>query len=333
MTTLFARAGRAVECLRRRVTLIVTTGRYVNARADPAAAAHSQRGSLSAARAIATFFRSSLRSSLRGAVVVLAALGPAPEDPAQVTSCVASGMQGQARPGALLLLVTAVVAAPVPPPAAKCNATIHTDHSIGGRWSTIKTVAGPSSVEACCAACIADSACTSFVLHSSCMLKSDNTDLHAKDRNTAGVVRGAVPPPGPPPAPTPTPAPPAPKPAPPPGPAAALAWADSFGSHMVLQQLPAPTVVWGFAPPGAKVSVQRLAGSAGTAEASATNTTAADGVWWVTMPGLCAGNETFKFKATISGSSAIEMDDVVYGDVWVCKFTLYQEKTTHDTIP
>jgi hypothetical protein len=25
---------------------------------------------------------------------------------------------------------------------------------------------------------------------------------------------------------------------------------------MVLQQLPAPTVVWGFAPPGAKVSVQ-----------------------------------------------------------------------------
>jgi sialate O-acetylesterase len=91
---------------------------------------------------------------------------------------------------------------------------------------------------------------------------------------------------------------------------------------MVLQQLPAPTVVWGFAPPGVKVSVQRLPGARHTAGASASNTTAADGVWWVTMPGLPAGNKSFKFKASTGGDSLlaaeIEMDDVVYGDVWVC---------------
>ena len=139
----------------------------------------------------------------------------------------------------------------------------------------------------------------------------------ATPTSPAGVVRGAVPPP--PPGPSTQPGPSSERPGPAAAALAALAWADSIGSHMVLQQLPAPTVLWGFASPGARVSVQRLNGSAGTASTIAANTTAADGVWWVTFPGLNAGNETFKFEATTSSSSAtIEMDDVVYGDVWLC---------------
>ena len=117
-----------------------------------------------------------------------------------------------------------------------------------------------------------------------------------------------------------------------------LAWADSYGSHMVLQQLPAPTVLWGFAAPGTQVSVWRLPGSSGTGAANATNVTGADGVWWVQMEGRPAGNETFSFKASgsnvrsnasvaaarghiqveHSADASIQMDDVVYGDVWVC---------------
>jgi len=113
-------------------------------------------------------------------------------------------------------------------------------------------------------------------------------------------------------------------PPPPPAHPAGLAWADSFGSHMVLQQLPAPTVLWGFAPPGVAVSAQRLPGSSGTpASENSSNTTGADGVWWLTLPGRPAGNETFAFRATAatsggSSAAAIEMEDVVYGDVWVC---------------
>lgn len=115
-------------------------------------------------------------------------------------------------------------------------------------------------------------------------------------------------------------------------------WADSYGSHMVLQQLPAPTVLWGFAAPGTQVSVRRLPGSRGTGAANATNVTGPDGVWWVQMEGRPAGNETFTFKARRSkgrsnasvaaaqehvqvtqlADASIQMDDVVYGDVWVC---------------
>ena len=89
----------------------------------------------------------------------------------------------------------------------KCNATIHAGFSIGG--NAIKSVPA-STIAACCAACTADAQCTSFVLHGSCMLKRDNTYLHAKHGNTAGVVRGSVPPPAPPgpPKPAPPPAPP-----------------------------------------------------------------------------------------------------------------------------
>ena len=101
-----------------------------------------------------------------------------------------------------------------------------------------------------------------------------------------------------------------------------VAWADSFTSHMVLQQLPSPTVLWGFAPPGATVHVHRAVGSAGTPAATGTNTSDSDGVWWIALPGLQAGNETFAFSGNASSSGQTltlnALEDVVYGDVWLC---------------
>ena len=91
---------------------------------------------------------------------------------------------------------------------------------------------------------------------------------------------------------------------------------------MVLQQLPSPTVLWGFAPPGATVHVQRAVGSAGTPAATGTNTSDSDGVWWIALPGLQAGNETFAFSGNASSSGQTltldALEDVVYGDVWLC---------------
>ena len=213
---------------------------------------------------------------------------------------------------AVLLVALAAAVAGDAPGGATCNATVLYGITIGtGNLSSHNAGAG-GWFDACCAACLAEPACLAFVVdRSTCFLKGNLDGRRAKSGNTAGIVRGLVPP-----------APPPPAPPPPPAHHRGLVWADSFGSHMVIQQLPAPTVLWGFAPPGAVVSAQRLAGSAGTpVSGNTTNNTGADGVWWLTLPGRPAGNETFTFRAaTTSGSTAaaIEMEDVVYGDVWVC---------------
>lgn len=94
-----------------------------------------------------------------------------------------------------------------------CNATLHTDMSIGGNaFKEFK--AGTAE---CCAACVADPMCAAFVISTAsntCFLKADLTGPHAKTDNDCGVVRGVFPPVPPPPGP---PAPPPPSPPLPPG--------------------------------------------------------------------------------------------------------------------
>eukprot|EP00729_Bicosta_minor_P027037 gene27037-9489_t len=131
-------------------------------------------------------------------------------------------------------------------------------------------------------------------------------------------------------------------PPPPPPSRADFAFADSFSSNMVLQQLPSPSVLWGFAAPGAVVTVHRATGSHGTAPACASSTVGTDdGVWRVQMAGMNASNETFTFVATngstpscmnktnVAGSAStlaragattatLTISNVVYGAVWVC---------------
>jgi len=80
-----------------------------------------------------------------------------------------------------------------------------------------------------------------------------------------------------------------------------------FASHMVLQR-DMPLVVWGWAQPNETVTV--TLGSA-TAQAQANER----GEWKVALPAMKAGGP-FTLKAT--GSSSVELDDVMIGEVWLC---------------
>lgn len=79
-----------------------------------------------------------------------------------------------------------------------------------------------------------------------------------------------------------------------------------FGSHMVLQRDMA-VPVWGTANPGEKVTVTfRNQEKTATADAG--------GRWQVKLDPLTAGGPD---KLTVSGSSRVEFDDVLVGEVWV----------------
>jgi sialate O-acetylesterase len=80
-----------------------------------------------------------------------------------------------------------------------------------------------------------------------------------------------------------------------------------FGSHMVLQQ-EMPLVFWGWAQPNETVTV--TLGSA-SAQAQANER----GEWKVTLPAMKAGGP---FTLKVSGSSTVEFDDVMIGEVWLC---------------
>jgi sialate O-acetylesterase len=80
-----------------------------------------------------------------------------------------------------------------------------------------------------------------------------------------------------------------------------------FGSHMVLQQ-EQPLTIWGWAQPDETVTVQFL-GESKQAKANAR------GEWKAVLPAAKAGGP---HKLTVSGSSTVEFDDVLVGEVWLC---------------
>src|SRR5580658_7513469 len=80
-----------------------------------------------------------------------------------------------------------------------------------------------------------------------------------------------------------------------------------FASHMVLQR-DLPLVIWGWAQPNEKVTV--TLGSA-SAEAQANER----GEWKVILSAMqAAGPLTLK----VAGSSTVELEDVMIGEVWLC---------------
>jgi len=82
-----------------------------------------------------------------------------------------------------------------------------------------------------------------------------------------------------------------------------------FGSNMVIQR-DKPIMVWGWAQPGQKVSVQ-------LGDAKADATAAGDhGRWEVTFPARQANAAGQKMTVSC-GDEKIEMDNIVIGDVWV----------------
>ncbi|XP_073440971.1 sialate O-acetylesterase isoform X1 [Dendrobates tinctorius] len=100
---------------------------------------------------------------------------------------------------------------------------------------------------------------------------------------------------------------------------AAFRFASYYGDHMVLQQTPARAVVWGYGEVGAVVTVTLLR------EIDALSKTAVIvhgdfGVWKVLLDPMDHGGpyhllaqQTFKQEIT-----SIHLDDVLFGDVWVC---------------
>ncbi len=93
---------------------------------------------------------------------------------------------------------------------------------------------------------------------------------------------------------------------------------------MVLQQAPHAASVWGWAEPGAKVTV--TIDSEGDVVAEASTETRADGAWRVSLPAQPASTKPVSITAK-DGSSTVTLSDVLFGDVYVCSG---QSSTQHN---
>jgi len=80
-----------------------------------------------------------------------------------------------------------------------------------------------------------------------------------------------------------------------------------FTSHMVLQR-EMPLVIWGWAQPNETVTVTL---ASATAQAQANER----GEWKVVLPAMKAGGP---FTLKVTGSSSVEFEDVMIGEVWLC---------------
>lgn len=82
-----------------------------------------------------------------------------------------------------------------------------------------------------------------------------------------------------------------------------------YGDHMVLQRAPKHATVWGFGEPHSNVVV--------TVDGHAVGTTVdTDGKWLAILPAMAPGGpHTITAK---SASQTIALNDVLFGDVWVC---------------
>jgi sialate O-acetylesterase len=80
-----------------------------------------------------------------------------------------------------------------------------------------------------------------------------------------------------------------------------------FSSHMVLQQ-EKPIVIWGWAEPNEKVTIQM---SSARAEVTAND----KGEWKVVLPPMKASGP---FVMTVSGGGSVRFNDVMIGEVWLC---------------
>src|SRR5208282_811311 len=80
-----------------------------------------------------------------------------------------------------------------------------------------------------------------------------------------------------------------------------------FGSHMVLQQ-EKPLVIWGWAQPNETITVQ-LAAESQQARANER------GEWKAVLPAMKASGP---YTLTVSGSTKVQFEDVMIGEVWLC---------------
>ena len=109
-----------------------------------------------------------------------------------------------------------------------------------------------------------------------------------------------------------------------------LSFAASFGPHMVLQQAPQAASVWGFAPASStSVALTLLATAASSPSGAARvdaqlarfNSTAL--TWRAILPPIPAqrtvSGAAVSYSLRVdSGTSSEQIDDVLFGEVWVC---------------
>ncbi|XP_044137907.1 sialate O-acetylesterase [Bufo gargarizans] len=100
---------------------------------------------------------------------------------------------------------------------------------------------------------------------------------------------------------------------------AVFRFASYYGDHMVLQQKPTQAVVWGYGEVGALVTVSLIQGI-DTISKTAVKVNGDVGIWKVLLDPVDYGGpyhliaqQTFKQEVT-----SIHLDDVLFGDVWIC---------------
>ncbi len=95
-----------------------------------------------------------------------------------------------------------------------------------------------------------------------------------------------------------------------------LAFGNTQGSNMVLQQAPQTAKVWGNATSGSSITVQ-LMDSNNQMVDKQTATTASNGLWSVYFKPIPASNDVYSITAS-DGSSTVSMSNILFGDVWFC---------------
>jgi hypothetical protein len=108
--------------------------------------------------------------------------------------------------------------------------------------------------------------------------------------------------------------------------AATVAFANALGSHMVLQQAPSRAQLWGSGPAGETVTLKLvLAATPSSSETTVAELSvqiSANGRWLAKLPPVAAKKgatvATHTVTATASGGSSAVLEDIVYGDVFVC---------------
>lgn len=88
-----------------------------------------------------------------------------------------------------------------------------------------------------------------------------------------------------------------------------------FTDNMILQW-DKPIVIWGWAEPGEAVTVQLQRTDSAQVELSGAQTDADEnGAWEVTLPKRPTGGV---WTLTVKGANALELSDILFGDVWLC---------------
>ena len=96
-----------------------------------------------------------------------------------------------------------------------------------------------------------------------------------------------------------------------------LAFSHVYGDGMVLQMAPHAASVWGWAAPGAKVTVSVVDDEADEVLGEASAQARADGAWRVSLPAQPASTKPVSVVAK-DGTSTVTLADILFGDVYVC---------------